>query len=486
MSGTTATSAETANTADYIARHALERPNAVALIERGQAITYAKFNRDIGRFTAALRDFGLPPGSAVAVVCDNIYTHWLLLLAFEHLNVATASSAKVVAAIPGVDLLLSDLLPDRAVANRQFLITPGWVQQTLARESTDGVARAKQSPGDIVRIVSTSGTTGRSKRIAFTRRMYELRTLRYGERYRFTQTSRYHLTLLFSIGLPYGCATACLRAGGCVVAEPFDTFDIIAKYGITHLTLVPHLLKMILDGLPADFIKPADLIVGTSGSALSDELAERALKSLATEVFDNYGSNEIGSIRFRRASLRESFAPVCAGVEVEVVDEDGRPLPHGESGQLRIKSESMVEGYLDDPEATRQFFRNGWFYSNDVGVLDGLGRLKIEGRTGETITTVGGKYEPSHLEALVAERLGEGDVGICMLGDAQGNECLHVAVAGARLGDQELLTRVTQAFDHVVVGKFLVARIKAIPRNAAGKIQRDQLKASIAQASKRA
>ena len=474
-----------AGTTDYVAGHAAEQPEAVALIEDGRAISYAEFSRDIGKVSAALRELGLPRGSTVAVQCRAIYTHWLLLLALEQLNAATASFDEREGVpthadlLASADLVLSDAGLGGLPVKRQFAITPAWVRDALARQVVEDAVREEQSPNDIVRILRTSGTTGRPKRIALTRRMNELRTLRYGQRYRFTRNSRYLRTLPFSIGLPYGCATACLRAGGCIVDWTGEGIGVIAKYGITHLTLLPHQLQAFLDGLPAGFIKPANLTISTSGSALPDQLAERALSLLATELIDNFGSNEVGGISWRRMSLGDSFAPVCPGTEVEVIDEYGRPLPSGVPGQLRVRSEGMVHGYLDDPDTTRRFFKDGWFYPSDVAVLDGPRRLRVIGRADEMITTIGGKYAPSDLEAIVTARLGEGDVGVCKVADKDGIENVYVAIAGARRGQEELLALVTQAFSKLIIGKFLVVAMKAIPRNAAGKIQRDRLKETI-------
>src|ERR1700680_1358765 len=100
------------STYDYIAFHATERPEAAALVNRDRTISYAEFRRDIGKFAVALREFGLPRGSTVAIGCDDVYTHWLLLLAFERLNVATASFDRMETPAPreliaGVDLVLS-------------------------------------------------------------------------------------------------------------------------------------------------------------------------------------------------------------------------------------------------------------------------------------------------------------------------------------------------------------------------------------------
>ena len=477
--------AGTAGTAEYVALHAAERPEAVAFIDDDQAITYAQFNRDIGKFTAALRDLALPQGCTVAIGCLDLYTHWLLLLALEQLNVAAASFHRLEASnvyadlLAGVHLVLTDEQLPHVDPKCQLMITPEWVRQARAREPVRSAVRAQQSPNDILRIVRSSGTTGRPKRIAYTRRMHELRVARDGERYQFTQDARYLATLGFSIGPHYGYATACVWAGGCVVATKPDV-GVFGEFGITHVGLTPHILKQILDRLPADFVKPASLTISCAGSPLSDEVAERALRSLATEVIDSFGTNEIGGITFKRASLRDSFATVCPGVEVEVVDESGRPLPSGRPGRLRVRSESLVDGYLEDPETTRQFFQDGWFYPSDIAVLEGPRRLKLIGRADEIITTVGGKYAPSDLEARVIAHLGEGDVGVCAFADRDHVETVCVAIAGTRLKGKELLARVEQAFSPVVLGRFRVVTITAIPRNAAGKIERAQLKAAVA------
>src|SRR5579859_7893026 len=81
-------------TVDYIAYHALTRPDAVAIIHDDRRITYADFHRDVRRFMRAAQEFDLSPGAFVAVGCEEIYAHWLLVHAFERLGMATASLAR--------------------------------------------------------------------------------------------------------------------------------------------------------------------------------------------------------------------------------------------------------------------------------------------------------------------------------------------------------------------------------------------------------
>jgi non-ribosomal peptide synthetase component E (peptide arylation enzyme) len=78
-------------TAEYIAFHAAERPDAIALINNGREITYAEFSQDIRKFRRALREFGLQRGARVLIDCDDVYFNWLLRISFEQLCVVTAA-----------------------------------------------------------------------------------------------------------------------------------------------------------------------------------------------------------------------------------------------------------------------------------------------------------------------------------------------------------------------------------------------------------
>jgi len=484
-----------ATTGDCIAAHARERPEAIALVSDGRAISYGELARDIPRFAAALRELDARRGSIAAVGCDDLHLHWLLLLAFERLGVGTASyhggedPVRCRELLSSVDLVLSEEHFAGADARRRHMITPAWVQATRLRGAEDSPIADRAPPDDPMRLLRSSGTTGRPKRLVVTRGMNEPRLAVYARQYRFTPTSRYFLTLPFSAGPLYGAATACLRAGGTVISESFEgaagTARAIARHGVTHVTLQPIMLKQVLDGLPPDFVKPATLHLVTLGSALSDELSGRALARLATEVTDVFGCNEVGGVSHRRASLRDGFAEISPELTVEAVDESDHPVPAGAPGRLRIRTAGMVEGYLGEPELTRRHFRNGWFYPDDMAVLDARGRLKVIGRGGELLNIGGAKARPDDLEAIVMRHIVASDVGICTLPNREGIEEIYVAVAGVRHDHAELLARVQRAFDHQQLGAFYVLALEAIPRNAGGKIQRAALKEIVATAAGR-
>ena len=140
----------------------------------------------------------------------------------------------------------------------------------------------------------------------------------------------------------------------------------------------------------------------------------------------------------------------------------------------------MVEGYVGEPEMTRRHFRNGWFYPGDIAVLDGPRRLRIIGRSDEVLNIGGAKILPDDLEGIVMRHLGTGDVGVCTLPNRDGVEEVYVAVAGAPYGHAELLARVQRGFEHHQLGSFKVVVVRAIPRNASGKLVRAALKETVA------
>jgi 2,3-dihydroxybenzoate-AMP ligase len=474
-------------TAEYIAFHATERPDAVALINNGQEITYAEFSRDIGKFTRASRQFGLPRGSAAAVGCSDLYVHWLLLLAFEQLGIATVSVSSQVDAsslpfLARLDFMLTEQPLLGGNAKRHQVISPQWVQDVLALPDEKATVILRGEPDDPARILHTSGTTGVSKTLVVSRAAYEVRIRRYGFQYEFTRASRYLLTMQFNIGHAYGCATACIRAGGTGVIETFDNGKEFARTvtvrGITHITLLPYDLAQVLDDLPRDFGKPADLTVSSFGAPISEALRQRTRARLATRLCSDYGCNEAGIICLMEAISEDGVGTVWPGVKVEVVDERDIPLPLGQAGRIRVKTECMANGYLDD-DATRRAFRNGWFYPGDLGVLRDPRRLQVIGRSDDLLNIGGRKIAPDLLEARVAAQSIAEDVGVCAIRNADGIEEIWVAVSNPRSDGEALLESIGSAIGHGIVGRCRVVQLPRIPRNATGKIQRTLLKSAI-------
>lgn len=477
-------------TASFIAFHATERPEAVALLDNGRAITYAEFSHDIGKFTQALREFDLPEWGRIVVGCDNLYTHWLLRLACEELHLVSASvtvreSLSALPFLDDFDLVFLDGPVDTPRIKRQQLVTSEWHERVLARADSRIPSRAVKGPEDPLRILYTSGTTGSPKRLIYPRRVHERSVANSTWFSGLTRKSRYLLAIPFTVGASYANATACIRSGATVVVENrMHISEAFLRHDLTHLALPPIDLKQVLDELPDDFAKPAELTIFSFGAAVSGALCERALAKLATEVCDMYGSNEAGyvsSTRFRSAPDTTSSC-IWPGVQVEIVDDRDRPLPFGALGHIRVKTDCMVQGYLDDPEASQRMFKNGWFYAGDAGIQHDAHRLQVLGRADELMNIGWNKLSPAALEGLIIKAADVGDVGVCSLPNTDGVEEIYMAVSGNRTSVEELVARLKNAFRSAHLGKFYVVLAPRIPRNENGKIQRNVLKKWVAEA----
>jgi len=478
-------------TAEFIAFHANERPDAAAFVADAGAITYRAFAEDIGRLVRALAELGIARGNLVAVGADDAYLHCLLLIAIEAMGAVSASFSpregeSCRPLLARADLVLAEPHFPLIGARRHRILTPQWLQEARTLPRLDDLAACAVAAESPVRLTRTSGTTGAMKLLLLPRRQHESRLQRYALAHQFTERSRYLLTMSLVSFPAYGAAMACLRSGGALVRDPppgLSPPEALSKHGITDVTAMPLHLKHILDLLPEDFAKPERLTVYVFGGPISGALRERALARLATTVYASYGTNEAGFIAIARSGDGNGGS-VWPDVEVEVVDESDAPLPPGATGRIRVRSEFMVEGYLDDPEATRRMFRDGWFYPGDSGVLEGPRRLRVLGRTDDLLNIGGVKWPPEALEGLVARDPAVQDVGICSLENAEGFGELWVLVVAGGLGDRDLWACVSGALAVHQFGHINVVRLDAMPRNEAGKIRRDRLR-SLAEEARR-
>jgi len=472
-------------TAKYIAFHAAERPDAVAVIYGGREISYGRFHRDIASVTSAAREFGVARGRAVAIGCDDYYFHWLLLLAFERLGAATASLGANETDAPllaHVDLVLSESDLPPASAPRQHRITPAWIERVLERTPVDEPQDAPRHPEDIVRIERTSGTTGAFKCLPNSRRVFDGAIENWIWRCGPTRECRYLMTMPFTVAGPYHHATACLHAGGTVVMENrvADVGAELVRRRITQVTFLPIQLKAVLDRLPADFVKPPNLTVSTLGATVMPALRAQATARLATRLYETYGCNEVGFVCSIGISDEGRGSIVFPGASVEIVDEADRRVPAGRPGWIRIRTGTMVDGYLGDPVTTQRMFRGGWFYPGDLGIAPEPGRLIVLGREDELLNIGGKKIRPENVENSISTHASVADVGVCTLRDPQGVEQLWIALVGATVEDDTLLKQIKYALRDFNAGGFLAVKLASIPRTATGKIQRNLLKERLA------
>src|SRR5438477_1568970 len=354
-------------TRDYVAFHAVERPDAVAFIDNGRRYTYTQFDRDIRKFIPALRELGIERGSRVGLGCGDLYLNWALLLALERLGATTLmlnpqESPESGPLLASLDMVISEWdLPAGSVKKRHA-ITPEWAEVARARPEAIEIPLPKKTDNDTILILRTTGTTGDPKVLHCVRGTQAAWSDNWIWQLGLTRASRFLLVLTLDVYTIYTLATGVIRAGGTVVREDRVSLgQAVWDHGISHIALFPIHLARLMDTLPEAFPKPPDLTVTSFGATLSEALREKTTAKLATMLYDNYGSREVGFVSRILAANSGGVGIVSPLVEVDVVDEQDRSLPPGQLGRLRIKAPFMHNEYVGNPEATAKHFKDGWF-----------------------------------------------------------------------------------------------------------------------------
>ncbi|HXP76248.1 MAG TPA: class I adenylate-forming enzyme family protein [Stellaceae bacterium] len=473
-------------TADYVAFHAIERPEAIAFVDNGRRFTYAQFDRDIRKFIPALRELGLGRGSRVGLGCSDLYLTWTLLLALERLAVTTLmlnrqEPPEARPLLASLDMALSEWGLAPGAVKRHHALTPDWVEAVRARPETDGGDLPKRSDDDTIFILRTTGTTGDPKVLHGVRRTQAAWADDWIWQQGLTNASRFLLVLTLDVYTIYTLATGVIRAGGTVVREDrVQLGQAIWDHGITHVALFPIHLGSLMDALPEGYPKPRSLTVTSFGATLSEALREKTTARFATVLYDNYGSREAGFVSRILAANSGGIGTLSPLAQAVVLDEQGRSLPPGELGRLWIKTPFMHREYAGNPEATAKSFRDGWFNSGDLAILHGRRGVQLMGRADDLLNIGGTKMPPSVIEELILRTVNAKDAGVCSIRNQLGIEELLIGVADAPIGAQELRERIGAALRPLQFATIRLARISPIPRNAGGKIQRDQLQRILA------
>jgi acyl-CoA synthetase (AMP-forming)/AMP-acid ligase II len=172
---------------------------------------------------------------------------------------------------------------------------------------------------------------------------------------------------------------------------------------------------------------------------------------------------------------------IAAGPELAIMDEGGRLLAAGETGEVVIRGENVTQGYESNPKANAEAFTHGWFRTGDQGVLDDQGYLTITGRLKEIINRGGEKVSPREVDEVLMDHPAVAQVVTFAIPHDKLGEEVGAAVVlreGMALTDRELRDFAAQRLaDFKVPRKVLF--LDEIPKGATGKLQRIGLAAKL-------
>jgi long-chain acyl-CoA synthetase len=192
-----------------------------------------------------------------------------------------------------------------------------------------------------------------------------------------------------------------------------------------------------------------------------------------------YGSTETGTISINQtpdpSGTLDSVGTPIQGVRLTAMDEAGRPVETGQVGEVAVASPAAIEGYDGLPEVNRQAFREGYFFTGDLGKLDAQGRLYLQGRIKFLINKGGFKIDPREVELLLEGHPGVAEVAVVGVTTAYGDEKVKaVVVLRAPSTESELAEYCRGKIADFKIPSVIEFR-DALPKSPTGKIRRPLL-----------
>jgi acyl-CoA synthetase (AMP-forming)/AMP-acid ligase II len=289
----------------------------------------------------------------------------------------------------------------------------------------------------------------------------------------------FHITAL-------GMAMAHMHAGGAsVMMTRFDAEEavrLIDRHRVTHVSDFPPVLANLLDAAEKLGSQLASVthVSGLDAPPTIQRLHDRT----RAEFWTGFGQAETsGFVTIQRVSERPGAAgrpaPLC---QVQVVDDDDREVPVDTPGEIVVRGPLVFEGYFGQPDVTAYTFRNGWHHTGDVGRFDADGYLHYVRRKPEKelIKPGGENVYPVEVETVIMQM--DGVSGVCVYGvpDARWGEAIK-AVVEVEPADRYTAEDVS-AFVGSRIARFkrphVVVFATALPRAAAGAVDRDAVKAA--------
>ncbi|MDD7965817.1 acyl-CoA synthetase [Actinomycetospora lemnae] len=477
--------------ADWVARRALRRPGATALVDvaTGARHTYAALDARVSARAAALAARGVDVGDRVALLGENsgAYLEWLfgaarigaVAVPVNH-RLAPAEVAHVLGDSGATVLVRSTTFAALAEGAIAALDGPAPAIVELADEPGDGTVDAYPAAGDDPCVIMyTSGTTGVPKGAVLTHDNMlwnAVNMVTAGPGIGSTDVT-IAAAPLFHIGALGLSALPLLYAGGTVVVVP--SFDpaafaaLMADEGVTTQFLVPAMWAA-LTRLPSLPPQPS-LRWAISGGAPCPVTVIEHFTARGWTFTEGFGMTELSP-----AALFLDAADVLAHagsvgrpfmhVDARLVSETGDEVGVGEVGELVLRGPTVFAGYWNRPEATAEVLRDGWFHSGDLGVRDAEGFVTLVDRKKDMIITGGENVYPVEVEQVLHRHPAIADVAVVGIGDATwGETVLAVVVADGELDRDEVIAWTRERIAHFKAPR-RVEVVDELPRNATGKL----------------
>lgn len=464
---------------DALQRSAANYPDKVALQDeygkhypRGHRFTYRELHQSVNRLANGFLDIGLRPGDRVAVQTGTGTAHVLSLLALAGAGMAIAPIDRTFMPdeieyqvqdsgargfVVDEDLYEAKIRPMRdRLASVDCVVGIGsegacdYTFDTLIREGSPEKPAVDLSQDDMATLIYTSGTTGRPKGAPLTHRKWTYSANIWAAELGIHPYTRWVLLMPMHTSGGTGLSIASITRGCSLFLSDPDAekiLEIVGREKITFTQFSPTLLAKVIRHPKAretDFSSIEHWF--TSAAPISEELLKEGAEFLGDSFIQLYGTTEtalLGTV-LRPQEVRlegklsrrlTSIGRACLGYQTKVVDDEGKAVGPGGTGELAIRGEAVSDGYWNKPEAPD--FRDGWWYSGDVVRVDEDGFYYVVDRKKDMIVSGGLNVYPREVEDVIASHPAVHLVCVIGVPDAKWGEAVKAVIV---LKDEETLS----------------------------------------------
>ncbi|MBW8636995.1 AMP-binding protein [Hoeflea sp. WL0058] len=481
----------------WITGHAEFAPNKAALIFNGQETTYSELREKIANQAEYLSgDLGLKRGDRIAWYGKNSDEQIILLFAAARLGLMLVPLNWRLAA-DELNYVLSDagvrvLFHDTTFESELPRVTRELDDIVKARVCLNGGTASTQQaePGritDPLLLVYTSGTTGRPKGAVITQQAVFWNALSSRHAFRMSDTDvTLNILPMFHVGGLNIQTLPTFLAGGTVVLHA--QFDPNAFYApelfdtVTLVTVVPTILRALTSHPDWEEFNPSRLKCMAIGSTDVPVSLIEEVHAKSIPVVQIYGATETGPVSIYQ-TIDEAFHTVGSigrrGLHssIRIVDAEGQDAPDGTPGEVWVKAPNCFSGYWNNPAATRDNTKDGWFRTGDVAVRDSNGLYWFRDRLKNVLISGGENIYPAEIERVLSELPG---IGECCVVGRPDEKWGQAPVAVVTRADDTLTAETVHSALKERIARFKQPKeilfVDALPKNAMGKVVVDEVR----------
>ena len=490
-----------------VAWWARTEPQRTALVYGTQRIAYGELLRRATAGAGLLAERGLQPGDVVALLMKNSAAFVELALAVSHAGAVLlpinyrlgADEVRYIAEHAGAKLMFVDDELWASAAGCDNLVVLDAAAQAdssrLARDCAPRDAAHAGRPGDLFRLMYTSGTTDRPKGVMHSYENYAWKCLDHISALGLTRDDRLLVVgPLYHVGAFDLPGLALLLVGGALVLMrdfgAAEALALIERERLSGAWMAPVMLNRCLacDERERFDLSSLRWLIGGGERTPEQRIREFGSVFKSARYIDAYGLTETCSGDTMMEAGREiekigSTGRALAHVQIEIRDAQGVTLAAGQSGEICLRGPKVTRGYWRDAEKTAASFFGDWFRTGDIGHLDADGFLYLTDRKKDMIISGGENIASSEVERVLYQLPQVAEAAAIGLPDAQWGERVTAVVVlqpGATLTLEKLRAHCEVWLGGFKTPKQLVLR-DALPRNPSGKVLKRVLRDELTQ-----